>query len=76
VEEWARATPDGFSFTLKTPRRITHDARLHGVEEILDVFASRARLLGPKLGTLLVQLPPSFLKNLERIVNIVMGVRI
>jgi uncharacterized protein YecE (DUF72 family) len=32
LEGWAAGTPDGFTFTLKAPRRITHDSRLQRVE--------------------------------------------
>ena len=65
LEGWAKATPDGFTFTLKAPRRITHDARLRECEELLDVFCARARILGPKLGVLLFQLPPYFRKDVS-----------
>ena len=57
---WAAGTPDGFSFTLKAPRRITHDARLQRCEELLAAFCRIAATLGPKLATLLFQLPPTF----------------
>jgi uncharacterized protein YecE (DUF72 family) len=56
---WAAATPASFSFTLKAPRRITHDSKLQRCEELLEVFCRTARTLGPKLGTLLFQLPPT-----------------
>ena len=65
LKEWARVTPEGFTFTLKAPRRITHDARLRQSEELLQVFGDKARTLGPKLGTLLFQLPPSFKKDMD-----------
>ncbi len=65
LEGWARSTPEGFSFTLKAPRRITHDARLRDCEDLLQTFIRRARTLGPKLGTLLFQLPPSLRVDLQ-----------
>lgn len=55
---WAESVPDGFRFSVKLPRTITHDARLIGVEGLLDQFALEAGALGNKLGCLLVQLPP------------------
>ncbi len=64
LAEWSRITPDGFAFTLKAPRRITHESRLRECEELLEAFCSRARSLGPKLGVLLFQLPPWFRKDL------------
>ena len=60
---WSAGTPDSFSFTLKAPRRITHDSRLQRCEELLQTFCRTASTLGPKLGTLLFQLPPNFKKD-------------
>jgi uncharacterized protein YecE (DUF72 family) len=62
---WSAATPDGFKFTLKAPRRITHDAKLQSCEDLLRHFCTTAQTLGDKLGFLLFQLPPSFKKNLS-----------
>ena len=62
---WAAATPAGFRFTLKAPRRITHDAKLQRSEDLLQTFCRTARTLGPKLGVLLFQLPPTFKKDLS-----------
>ena len=64
LDDWLAATPDGFTFTLKASRRITHDARLKDCEDLLGVFCERARRLGPKLGVLLFQLPPWLRKDL------------
>ena len=61
---WSDVTPDHFRFTLKAPRRITHLARLRGCEETVTAFCDAAQTLGPKLGVLLFQLPPSFKKDL------------
>ena len=63
--DWAQGTPEGFAFTLKAPRRITHDSRLHDCAEILETFCDRARTLGSKLGVLLFQMPRYFRKNIE-----------
>jgi uncharacterized protein YecE (DUF72 family) len=60
---WAGSTPDTFSFTLKAPRRITHDAKLQRCEELLQTFCRTALTLGPRLATLLFQLPPTFKKD-------------
>ena len=56
---WAASVPTGFRFSVKLPRSITHDARLHGVGRELDRFAGEVDGLGRKLALLLVQLPPS-----------------
>jgi uncharacterized protein YecE (DUF72 family) len=60
VESWRRTTPDDFVFAAKLPRRVTHELKLRDVEEDLNQFYSSISLLGPKLGALVVQLPPSF----------------
>lgn len=60
---WAEATPEAFRFTLKAPRRITHDARLQRCEAITATFCETAGCLGPRLAALLFQLPPSFKKD-------------
>ncbi len=62
---WAAGTPDSFSFTLKAPRRITHDSKLQRCEELVHVFCRTAETLGPKLATLLFQLPPTFKKDAD-----------
>lgn len=67
---WAAQTPDAFVFALKAPQRITHFARLRDVDEPVRFFCDAARALGPKLGPLLFQLPPSFKKDLERLTDL------
>ena len=62
---WSAGTPDHFCFTLKAPRRITHDSKLQHCEDLVQSFCRTARTLGPKLGVLLFQLPPTFRKNLD-----------
>jgi len=64
---WADGTPASFSFTLKAPRRITHDSKLQRCEELTQTFCRTARSLGPKLATLLFQLPPNFKKDSDRL---------
>jgi uncharacterized protein YecE (DUF72 family) len=67
IAGWAAATPKGFTFVLKAPRRITHDARLKDAADPLRYFCETALTLGPKLGPLLFQLPPYFRKDLGRL---------
>jgi uncharacterized protein YecE (DUF72 family) len=59
VAAWQRAVPDGFLFTAKFPKRITHDMKLVGVEEQVAGVYGPMGGLGGKLGVLVVQLPPS-----------------
>jgi uncharacterized protein YecE (DUF72 family) len=56
---WAASVPDGFRFSVKLPRSITHEHRLLDAGALLDQFAAEANTLGDKLGCVLVQLPPS-----------------
>jgi uncharacterized protein YecE (DUF72 family) len=58
-ERWAASVPEAFRFSVKVPRQITHFRRLRGAEASLEAFLAQVRGLGPKLGPLLVQLPPS-----------------
>jgi uncharacterized protein YecE (DUF72 family) len=62
---WSAATPERFWFTLKAPRRITHDSKLQRCEDLTQTFCRTARTLGPKLGVLLFQLPPTFKKDVD-----------
>lgn len=59
LERWRDTTPSAFRFAIKAPRAVTHEAKLVGCEEALRRFVHEVRLLGDKLGPLLVQLPPS-----------------
>jgi uncharacterized protein YecE (DUF72 family) len=56
--------PSEFKFTLKAPRRITHDRRLRDVGDAVRGFCEAAAELGPQLGALLFQLAPNFKKDL------------
>lgn len=57
---WAADTPDGFVFTVKAPRFITHVLRLRDARAaVANFMASGLFALGPKLGPVLWQLPPT-----------------
>jgi uncharacterized protein YecE (DUF72 family) len=58
-ERWARSVPDNFRFSVKAPRAITHDAKLHCSSADLHGFLQQVSFLGDKLGPILFQLPPS-----------------
>ena len=64
VTGWAAQVPPDFRFTLKAPKRITHDRKLRDVADLVRGFCEAAAELGPRLGALLFQLPPSFKKDL------------
>ena len=65
VAGWAAQVPSSFRFTLKAPRRITHDRKLRGVADPTRAFCDAAAELGPQLAALLFQLPPTFKKDLS-----------
>jgi uncharacterized protein YecE (DUF72 family) len=56
---WNLATPASFRFAVKMPRTITHDSGLQGTGEETAQFFAEIEALQPKLGAVLVQLPPS-----------------
>lgn len=64
---WRAQVPPGFLFALKAPQRVTHVKRLAGAEEDVAFFHGVAAELGPALGPVLWQLPPSLRKDLPRL---------
>ncbi len=56
---WAKSVSDGFRFSVKMPRTITHDAKLRPDRLIVDQFVDEISHLGDRLGCVLVQFPPS-----------------
>ena len=60
-QAWAERTPEDFVFSVKASRYITHLRRLKEIEvPLANFFASGILKLGPKLGPILWQFPPSF----------------
>ena len=66
IAGWRAQVPPDFRFTLKAPKRITHDKRLRAAEvaESVNGFITAASELGPQRAALLFQLPPNFKKDL------------
>ena len=60
-ERWANSVPSAFRFSVKMPKRITHELGLQHCEAQLNEFLEQCLHLGQTLGCLLVQLPPSLL---------------
>lgn len=58
-EKWRRTTPDGFLWSVKANRFITHIRRLQEVADALEKFFGSVSALKEKLGVVLFQLPPS-----------------
>jgi uncharacterized protein YecE (DUF72 family) len=57
VMAWNEKTPDDFVFAAKVPQIITHEKVLVDCEPEFDEFIDRMKLLGEKLGPLLLQFP-------------------
>ena len=66
-ENWYERAPDGFLYTVKANRYITHIKRLKDAHEALDRFLEAAGVLRERLGPILYQLPPSMHKDPERL---------
>jgi uncharacterized protein YecE (DUF72 family) len=66
-EAWADRTPDDFVMAVKVSRFLTHIKRLAEPVEPVARFVDRAVGLGGKLGPALVQLPPRFRADPERL---------
>lgn len=76
LEHWRETVPDGFVFTAKASRYVTHMKKLKDPGNGLATFLERIAVLGDRLGPILFQLPPhwhfdaarleAFLKALDR----------
>jgi uncharacterized protein YecE (DUF72 family) len=67
-QSWVAQTPEDFVFAVKGGRFITHMKRLRDVETPLaNFFASGVLALGPKLGPVLWQLPPTVAFDADRL---------
>jgi uncharacterized protein YecE (DUF72 family) len=55
--KWAASTPEDFSFSVKAPKAITHEAGLACPAAQLKTFLEGVKTLAEKLGPILFQLP-------------------
>lgn len=58
-QRWAEAVPPEFRFSAKLAKTITHQRKLAGCEDLLDLFLEEVSGLGDTVAIILVQLPPS-----------------
>jgi uncharacterized protein YecE (DUF72 family) len=65
VRKWAASVPEGFSFSCKLPREITHERRMLGSKGLIAEFYDAVRAFGPKLGCVLVQFEASYTRDEE-----------
>ena len=62
---WAAEVPDDFVFAVKASRYLTHIKRLKNPAEPVERLVGEAQGLGPKLGPVLLQLPPNLRGDAE-----------
>jgi uncharacterized protein YecE (DUF72 family) len=67
AQRWVEMTPAHFRFSCKMPREITHDRRLRDCRAQLTAFLRAIEPLAPKLRVILIQLPPSYGPNAEKV---------
>ncbi len=73
VSRWMRQAPDGFVYSVKAPRIITHRKRFHDcARQLADLYEILAPL-GDRLGCLLFQMPPTFHFNATNLGRILAG---
>ena len=66
-ENWRKAAPDGFCYVIKYSKFGTHNKKLKDPEGHVNYFLDRASHLKETLGPILVQLPPNWKRNYERL---------
>lgn len=66
-DSWRDKAPAGFAYTLKFSRYGSHIKRLRDPADTISVFMARAERLGSHLGAILVQLPPHWRANSQRL---------
>jgi uncharacterized protein YecE (DUF72 family) len=64
---WKDAVPEGFVFSVKASRYLTHMKKLKDPQEPLYRLFDRVSVLEDKLGPILFQLPPRWRTNPERL---------
>ena len=67
VEQWAAQAPPGFVFAAKLGQFGSHRMKLRDAASWLPNHLDRVRRFGPMMGPTLVQLPPRWRRNVERL---------
>lgn len=67
VEQWAAQAPPGFCYAVKVGQFGSHRMKLRDAASWLPRHLERVELLGPHLGPNLLQLPPRWTRNVERL---------
>ena len=72
VRAWRKETPDDFLFAWKASKFITHWKRLTDkCRNSLELMETRLKVLEPKVGPVLFQLPPQFQADRERLAGFI-----
>ena len=71
VENWYSGVLEDFIFSIKTNRYITHLKKLKDCKGSLKIFYKSLENFKGKVGPILVQLPPSFKINNERLIEFI-----
>ena len=76
VEKWVSLVPDGFTFTFKLSKAITHNKKLVFNEDDIEPFMKVIDVASQKKGTLLIQLPPSItIESINPLQELLSGIR-
>lgn len=67
---WRRNAPEGFRYSLKVNRLITHEKRMRHTRMLVEEFYRFAEILGPMMGCFLFQFPPSYRYTASRLDSI------
>jgi uncharacterized protein YecE (DUF72 family) len=67
LQQWAARVPEGFRFSLKASRIITHIRRLKDVAEPIAYLYSVTESLGAARGPVLFGLPPNMKQDMDRL---------
>jgi uncharacterized protein YecE (DUF72 family) len=71
LRNWQEKAPEGFSFSSKVPRSITHFKKFVDTERMVQDFYGLLREgLGKNLGCVLFQLPPQFIYSRDKLEKI------
>ena len=70
VKGWRRNAPEGFRYSVKVNRLITHEKRMVHTRMLVEEFCAIEKILGEKLGCFLFQFPPSYRYTPSRLASI------
>ncbi|MCX7908108.1 MAG: DUF72 domain-containing protein [Ignavibacteria bacterium] len=74
-QNWVKSVDENFKFIIKIPQEISHKKKLINSIKDLDDFFCNIEIIKPKIGLLLLQLPPSFNTSLDVFSEVVSYIR-